>query len=310
MALAGTRRDLLRTALTVPALAAVGATGTGDAAAAPRANTLTLRWLGTAGWELAGNGRHLLVDPWLSRFPATAADGTFDLATPLSVDEEALDRHISAADLVLVTHGHFDHIGDVPHLARRFPTARVVGNETHAHLLTAMGVPDDQLIRVSGGEHLDFGDDLRVRVLRSLHSLDDRHRFIAPGMLVAPPSPPRVVGDLVEGGTLAYQVSLAGLDVLVLGTGNCVEDELAGLRPDVAIIALPPGGATHRFVERAVAALGGPRWVLPSHHDDMSTPLGQSSVAADAVSRFRAAVASASPTSTVVDVEHLTPFVL
>ncbi|TCO62907.1 MBL fold metallo-hydrolase [Actinocrispum wychmicini] len=270
---------------------------------------VTLRWFDTAGWEFAFDHHVVLVDPWLTRFQSTDSDGLFDMATPITADHALLDEHIPAMDLLLVTHGHFDHIGDVPYLAGKFPKAQVVGTESHAHLLSAMGVPEESMIQTSGGEYLDFGD-YQVRVVRSLHSLNDKHRYIAPGTLTARPRTPRTIGELVEGGTLAYQLSAAGLNILVLGTGNCVERELAGLRPDVAIIALPPCPTTHRYLERTLEALDGPRFVLPNHHDEMAYPLGTSVIDKEAMAWFRRTVATVSPGSEVIEPTHLTPIEL
>lgn len=267
-----------------------------------------LRWLGVNGWEISFDGKRVLIDPWLTRFPAVGPEGAFDRTTPLTVDHALVDDHVTGVDVVLVTHGHFDHIADVPYVMSKFPGARVVGTETHAHLLTAMGVDERQVIWARGGELLEF-DGFTVEVIPSLHSLDEDHRYLFPGTANAQPEPPRTIGDLIEGGTLAYQVSIGErLRVLNTGTANLIERALTGLRPDVALLSYTRSPGTHRYLGRALELLGRPAFVLPSHHDDLETPLADGpTVDADLLGDFAAVVAAVSPESQVLHPRHLRP---
>jgi hypothetical protein len=111
-----------------------------------------------------------------------------------------------------------------------------------------------------------------VQVVRSLHSQSKGHGYFAPGIRTAPPAAPAVIGDLVEGGTLAYQVTVPDrLKILMFGGTNFVERELAGLRPDVVAVCVTDFSSVPRYLERLLTVLGGPRYVIPVHHDDMVT---------------------------------------
>ncbi|AEW99090.1 MBL fold metallo-hydrolase [Streptantibioticus cattleyicolor] len=310
------RRGLIGTSLAgISGLAAgFGSLGARPAAAArpgPVGGTTRLRWFGTNAWEIGFGGRTVLVDPWLTRFTAQRPDGRVDPDTPLTVDHSAVDRHLRAADLILLTHGHYDHIGDLPYVMRKFPSAPVVATETHAHLLTAMGAPTDRVIWARGGEYLDFGD-FAVRVLPSLHSMGPDHRYFAPGTLTAPPRRARTVGDLLEGGTLAYHItSDSGASVVNIGTANVIERELTGLRPHVAIVAVPPCGATHRYLERVLTALGHPPHVIPTHHDQLDTPLFRpASVDPGQMRSFRDQVRALGPGCAVTEPQYCDAFTL
>ncbi|RAJ45482.1 L-ascorbate metabolism protein UlaG (beta-lactamase superfamily) [Kitasatospora sp. SolWspMP-SS2h] len=268
------RRGLLRTAVAGAALLPVAGAAPAAAAAGepqqPGGGETAFTWLGNSGWRIEGNGRTVLFDPYLTRYPTHG----FDPKTPLTVDPAAVDPHLGTPDLVLVSHSHWDHVNDVPHIATS-RGVRVVGTATTCHLLQAMGVDPAQLIVVKGGEVLDFGG-FTVRVVAALHSRNAKHRYWAPGTLTAPPAQaPTTIGELVEGDTLAFQVQLGdGPQTLLTGASDFVEHTYAGLRPDVAMIAVESTArTTHRYVPRLLRALDFPRTVVPVHWDVFETPL-------------------------------------
>src|SRR5579863_5967122 len=140
-----------------------------------------LKYLGTAGWEITDGTVVVLIDPYLSRIngPAPPGGGSghsvagdvrqaytwSDVASP---DVAAIDSHIKRADFILVTHTHYDHILDVPHIALK-TGATVVGTESSENVLRAYGVPEPQLITVKGGEDYQFAS-FSLKVIPSIHS--------------------------------------------------------------------------------------------------------------------------------------------
>lgn len=64
---------------------------------------LTVRWLGHAAFELVTDrGKYIYLDPWLDNNPAS----------PMK------SKDVKRADIVCVTHGHNDHLGDAIDIAR------------------------------------------------------------------------------------------------------------------------------------------------------------------------------------------------
>ncbi|MFD6281167.1 MBL fold metallo-hydrolase [Streptomyces sp. NPDC060209] len=280
---------------------------------APKGTTTGLRWLGVAGWELSFAGRSILFDPYLSRMPYADEGGALDPALPLRLDPDAVE-HVAEKELtgppelILISHGHFDHLADVPHLLSRpgwgDRRVRTLCDTTSRHLLAAMGTPARRMadvVAVSGGDHLQF-DGYSVEVFRSLHSRQEDYTSFAPGTRDTVPARPRTLGDLVEGQTLSFQVSVeGGPSVLLNGTSNVAERELAGVRPDVAVIGMSGHAAVHGYPDRLLTALGSPPVLLPCHHDDMVTPLGDSglfrTVSPDAATALARAAERGAPDS-------------
>ncbi|MFF0751836.1 MBL fold metallo-hydrolase [Streptomyces sp. NPDC004267] len=264
------------------------------------------RWLGNSGWRIEGNGKTVLFDPYVTRFPTKG----FDTNTPLTVATDLVDRHIGEPDLILVSHSHWDHFNDVPYIAqsRGIP---VVGTATTCYLLQAMGVEAKQLIMVKGGEVLDFGE-YTVEVVASLHSRNGTHRYWAPGTLTGPPAKvPETIGELPEGDTLAFQIRVGdGPSTFLTGASDFVERNLTGLRPDIAMIATESTArSTHRYVPRLLKALDHPRTVIPVHWDDFETPLTNPAVHDSSMDLdgLVAQVRELAPRTRLIPPEHLTP---
>jgi L-ascorbate metabolism protein UlaG (beta-lactamase superfamily) len=292
----------------------VGTTATAASAApawrgAPGTSGVHLRWLGNNAWEITFGTTTILVDPWLTRFlTGTYSPGGIRLDTRLTVDPSKIDPYVSRADVILVCHGHYDHMTDVPYIATK-TGAPVLGTESHHNMLRALDAPAAQLCTVRGGEYLQY-PGFTIEVFESLHSMVGANKLMPiPGTRPgAVPPRPQTVADLVEGGTLAYQVTVdERFRILVLSTANFVERELEGLRPDLVLVPVG-GGSLHDYVGRLMRALNHPRWVLPTHWDDFDHPLTEPAVDFGGLEPLREAVAKASPRSTFVTLNHLQSF--
>ncbi|MFF5225986.1 hypothetical protein [Dactylosporangium sp. NPDC000521] len=188
----------------------------------------------------------------------------------------------------------------------------MLGALTAYHLALASGVPAAQAVPVKGGEHLDFGD-YTVEVAASLHSRNAAYSPALPGVRLTPPPAPRTIGDLPEGDTLAYQVTIAGGPKLFfMGGSDFVERNLTGLAPDVAMVALPSAGVVYDYTGRLLAALDHPRVVVPVHWDNFETPLrNPPAVAAGDAAKldaFVAAIRRASPRARILLPSYDTPY--
>ena len=110
---------------------------------------IKVRWLGHNCWSIITGGKTLLVDPFLNDSPTAPvkADGV-------------------AADYILVSHGHFDHVSDAAAIANR-TGATVVANFEICQWLGKQGVKKTQPMNLGGAIDLDVG---RVKLTVALHS--------------------------------------------------------------------------------------------------------------------------------------------
>jgi Metallo-beta-lactamase superfamily len=116
----------------------------------------TLDWYGCATFRLRVGATVIFLDAYIDRVPAAAGTG-------LTAGD------IEAADWILVGHSHFDHLWGAERIAAR-TGATIVGSYETVRVMAAAGVPDSQLLPVSGGELVRLSDEVTARVYPSLHS--------------------------------------------------------------------------------------------------------------------------------------------
>jgi L-ascorbate metabolism protein UlaG (beta-lactamase superfamily) len=127
-----------------------------------RGNKIT--YLGHATFQLrTASGKVILIDPWVETNPQCPAAN------------KKLDR----VDLILLTHGHGDHFGDLLDIAKKF-TPRVVCIHETASWLESKGVKNVLGMGKGGTQHLDDVDVTMVHAIHS-NSLQDGNELLYGG---------------------------------------------------------------------------------------------------------------------------------
>ncbi len=111
---------------------------------------IQLTWLGHACWSIRTSRHTILLDPFLTGSPVA----------PITADDVA-------ADFILVSHGHGDHVGDAAAIARRTGAKVIAIYEIAEWLRTQHGVTDTLGMNLGGGVSLPFG---HLKMTLALHS--------------------------------------------------------------------------------------------------------------------------------------------
>lgn len=186
-------------------------------------------WHGHATVSLESAGHHILIDPFLKDNPAAVIDGS------------SLNP-----DVIVVTHGHDDHVADVAAIAGR-SGAKLISNPEICGWFSGQGVTDSFAMNIGGWTAFDFG---RIKFTPAWHS-----NALPDGSYGGMP-----MGVLIEiGGRRIYHAGDTGLfsDMSLIGEGGL----------DLAL--LPIGSNFTMGPDEAIAAsrLLKPAAVIPIHYD-------------------------------------------
>jgi L-ascorbate metabolism protein UlaG (beta-lactamase superfamily) len=185
---------------------------------APAAKT-QVTWYGHAAFKIeTPAGKTLLVDPWLQ-----------NPSNPTGKDDVGSVK----ADLILVTHGHFDHVGDATEIATR-TKAKLVTTFDLGNALIATGFPKDQFGFDTGGNIggsiTVLDGEVTITFVPAVHSSDihdEKHHLLYPaggagGFVIAIKNGPTLyhTGDTDVFGDMALIGKFHKIDLMLACIGD------------------------------------------------------------------------------------------
>ncbi len=229
---------------------------------------IRITYLGTNGYRFDNGPYALLLDPYFSRVGL----GAYLFRPPIGpnlAEIESASEFFANPEVILATHGHVDHLLDVPAIMER-TRARLLASRTAVELAAAAGVTPARCVAVRPGDVRQIGP-WRIRVLAAAHD-----RVFPIGIPFPGPrhgtGRPRRASDWVCGEPLAFLIETAGKRIYVDSGGSPAMLPPNDLGPvDLAIVGVALPDARTRF--SATIRRLRPRFVLPSHQDNFFRPL-------------------------------------
>ncbi len=280
------------------AASACGRTETGSVSgpvdlAPAGAGAVRLVYLGVGGWILQRGDQQVLAAP-LFTHPSLVRTGLMGIRS----DTGLVNRHmapydVSGAAAILVGHAHYDHLMDVPQIARRHaPRARILGSRTVKNTLGTWSGVGDRVLEVDSlagdadrpGTWIRLGPGLRVLPLRSDHAPHFDGRTLFRGTADRPlAEEPRWAREWVDGPTYAFLLDFLDADgdvafriyyqdAVAAPPRGFAPDSLMRERPvDVAILVPATFDQVDWHPEALLRNLG-PRWVILGHWENFFVP--------------------------------------
>lgn len=257
--------------------------------------TATIEWFGVTTFRVRYEGLTLFFDAYLDKMPGSAPDGL-----PAA--------QVKEADFIFITHAHFDHLYGADTIALN-TGATVVGNTMSMDYLRKNAVPESQLLGVAGGETVDCGHGVSVKVYPAIHSClwaasdVDSGKAVTGDLGISAQKRVATVNamfgeatnvvsadvltamedmlqhsSMEDGGQLAYVLTTPEGSVLVSGSTGCWSGIYSQLRPDMALLSVagrpnldgePYQGTKADFLMEQVEMLGRPKRVAFCHQESL-----------------------------------------
>lgn len=191
--------------------------------------TTNICWLGHSTFQIKTGGKSVLIDPFLSDNPAA------------TVSADNIE-----ADVIIVSHGHSDHIGDTIAIAKR-TGALVISNFEIVQWLQKQGVENAHPMHIGGSHKFDFAT-VKLTIAHHGSSLPDGSNGGNP------------TGIILK--TDTGNIYFAG------DTGLFYDMKLIG-EEDIALAILPIGDNFTMGPEDSIKAIKllQPTTVVPMHYD-------------------------------------------
>jgi L-ascorbate metabolism protein UlaG (beta-lactamase superfamily) len=205
--------------------------GTGD---------VTITFWGQSAFKLESGGKTVLIDPWITENPLS----------PVTVDD------ITKADLILITHDHFDHIGDTAaggHAADTIAIAKKTGAQVVAVFETAArllgdGLPPQNILFGGFGKDIGGPTDFNGITLYMTPAVHSSNSGVSVGYIVKFP-----------GGATIYHAGDTAIFADMLTWGSLYPIDLA---------LVPIGGSFTMDASQAAKSLRllTPKKTIPMHY--------------------------------------------
>lgn len=224
---------------------------------------MKITWYGNASLKIESGKTSILIDPFVPIPPSPV---------PITIND------FYGVDNILVTHGHFDHILDIPKLCEK-ESVRVMATATPINTLIANGVKPNQLREVKVNDEFDI-DDVHIKAYRGKHVRLDYMLIFGKrrlkNLLIYFSEACKLLKlnrDYPENGeTLIYEIEAEGRRIMVMGSLGIMDN--VEYPSEVDLLVLPYQG-THSLLDISTKIIDRikPKTVLLDHYDNTFPPI-------------------------------------
>jgi L-ascorbate metabolism protein UlaG (beta-lactamase superfamily) len=220
-----------------------------------------LEWLGQASFKLVSpEGKNIIIDPWITGGPKAPAVYKKDLSA------------LGKVDFLLVTHGHVDHLGDAPEIAKLNNAVLYGPADMITPLITLGLVPANLTHRFNKSGSITPFPGIKVTAVKAEHS----------SLIVFNNPVSNKLESHPAGEAVGYIIQLEnGFKIWAMGDTGLFSDMkfiAEYYKPDLVLIPIG-GNFTMDPVDAAYAinTMIKPKMVIPIHYN--SNPLAKGTLA-------------------------------
>ena len=233
-----------------------------------KGNDMEFQWLGNASAEICCDQTHILVDPYFQKGNEK--------------QNHLLKEALFRADLILITHPHFDHFNDIKWIADHSSIpiyvgpsgpkiARRQGVKGNPFLLLKDGmeipVGRDASIFVYASRHIEFDDPLKKETLKRMLKPENIRKGVAVGFRA-------MMFSMQEDDIFAFEIREQTKSLFLIGSGALKPDVKYPVHPDLFLLAYQ-GRSDLDIWSIPILRQIRPKKTLLFHFDDAFPPVSQ-----------------------------------
>ena len=227
---------------------------------------MELTWWGTAGFRIKTGQEVILLDPYLSRNSQAQPK---QYLTPQGIQE---------GDTIFISHGHFDHLLDIPALVKK-TGAKVYCSKDVARTLLEKGTQAGKIHEVSADGFKTESHGVEAEAFFSEHVIFDR-ALLAKTLWRTKWQIFRhlkLFNEYPAGQVLSWRFKVEDQIIHFFGSGGSPADEmekLASKKTDILLVPLQGHSDICNIALEYVHVMQ-PTVVIPHHQDDFYPPISQ-----------------------------------
>lgn len=226
---------------------------------------MEIKWFGTASIEIKNQTGRILFDPFV---PLNGSDVNTSIEDYDGIQD------------IFVTHGHFDHIVNIPMIFHRNSNIRIYCTRTPYRTLLRKGISESNLVPITFGEEMTI-HNFQIKVYHGKHAILPKPSMERVFSILQSPQRGNLPYILREnslcrekGETVFYQIHTEDMRISLMGSLNLRED--VNYPTDSDLLILPYNGWDDNFspAVKIIERLK-PRKILLDHYDITFPPISQ-----------------------------------
>jgi L-ascorbate metabolism protein UlaG (beta-lactamase superfamily) len=212
-----------------------------------------IHWYGQAAFRIeTPSGGVILIDPWLK--------------VPTNPDKQSIEK-LERVDYILITHGHWDHVGDAVEIGKKTGAILVAPYGLQFNLKSVLGYPEAQATLATGG---NVGGTIalpkagaKVSFVNAVHGSE----LVPPMVKPAAPGLPSAIGS---GNAVGYVLQIDNGPTIYHTGDTDVFTDMKMIADFFRVDVMLAGIGGHFAMDPSRAALAvewaNPQQVIPMHY--------------------------------------------
>jgi len=228
---------------------------------------MQITWYGTASLIIQDGDNKILFDPF------------FTITDEREYYRKRYKPLFQKCNAIVITHGHFDHIRDVPEIVSGIEIP-IYCTKTPLKVLTKKGVPKERITCIAPGDTFSIGD-IEITAFKGSHaafglplilSTITKKRFWKMLPLAAQIGASSIMVEREAKEILVFQVSCKGKTILILGSLGIYPNEK--YPQNIDMLVLPYQGRSD-LLDYSIKLIDmiKPRIILLDHFNDYCPPI-------------------------------------